>query len=217
MPGGILFTVVAERCRGQQFSVLESLLERPVHGFAFLDGLLLCKRGEEGEHELRILAQRIEVVGFKEHPDRRRQAFQHPDQGNAVHQISRKSGNALREDEVVFALFAGFDHRVELIPVLEGCPGDALIGKDVFELPIRMVLNQLAVVCLLKLERGKLLIVIGRDTAIRANPKEAIPFIWIDLRLCRNECLFACVLPLIDLTQLLSVAVILHRFPPLCS
>ena len=77
-------------------------------------------------------------------------------------------------------------------------------------------LHQLTVMRLLKFERGKLLVIIGRDTAIRTNPKEAIPFVWIDPRLCRNECLFSCVLPLIDLTQLLPAAIILHRVPPLC-
>ena len=79
-----------------------------------------------------------------------------------------------------------------------------------------MLLHQLTVMRLLEFERGKLLIVIGRDTTICANPKEAIPFIWVDLRLCRNECFFSCVLPLIDLTQLLPAAIILHRVPPLC-
>ena len=119
MPGGVLLPIVAKRCRGQEFSILEPLLQRPVHGFALLDRLLLCERGEKGEHELGVLCERIQIVRFKENADGWCQAFQHTDQGNAIHQVSCKTGYALCKNEIVFAFFARFDHCIELVPVLE--------------------------------------------------------------------------------------------------
>ena len=119
MPGSVLLPIVAKRCRGQELSILEPLLQRPVHGLTLLDRLLLCERGEKRKHELGVLPERVQIVRFKENADGWRQAFQHADQRNAVHQVSCKTGYALCEYEIVFAFFARFDHRIELVPVFE--------------------------------------------------------------------------------------------------
>ena len=72
-----------------------------------------------------------------------------PDERNAVDEISSKTRNALRQYEIVFPALTGFDHTIEVVPVLKRRTGYALIGIDMTQVPIRMSTDELLVVLLL--------------------------------------------------------------------
>lgn len=107
--GGVPLPVIAQRRGRQQLAVLKPLGQRPDHGFPLFNGFLLGNGGEKGQHQFRVFPQRVQVIHLKKHIHRRGEILKLANQGNTVHQISRKAGNAFCHDQVVFTLLAGGD------------------------------------------------------------------------------------------------------------
>ena len=125
--GGVLLPVIAQQRRGQQLAVLKPLGQRPDHSLPLFNGFLLGNRGEKCEHQFRILPQSVQMICLKKHAHRRREIFELPNQGDTVHQVPRKTGDAFCHDQVVFAVLAGGNHGVEFRAVFQGRARDALV------------------------------------------------------------------------------------------
>ena len=131
MPGSVLRPFVAKQFRGEKFTAFESMSEGPVHALAFFHGFLLREGRQEGKHQFRIFRKGVQIVRLEEYTHGRVLLFQFADKGNAVYKVTRETRHALGDNKVVFAAFAGGNHPLEIIAVLQGCAGDALIGIDV--------------------------------------------------------------------------------------
>ena len=119
------------------------------------------------------------------------------DKRNTVNKVTSETGYALCYYEVKFTCKAPRYHIVEFITVFQRGAGDSFISKYVLKIPVRMFADKLAVMLLLKLEGGKLFIIVGRDTAVRAYSEESSVSKDIRFFLCRYVYCTICIFVLL--------------------
>ena len=86
-----------------------------------------------------------------------------------IHRIARESGDRLCQDHVDFSPPALADHPQKLRALLRGSAGDSFVSEQARHCPLGILHDLIRVVGPLRFVTGKLLLVIGGDTAIRRD------------------------------------------------
>lgn len=92
------------------------------------------------------------------------------DGGQAVHGVSRKAAHTLGHNQVDFSGQGIPDHAVEAVPALGVDGADALIGVNLHEVPVRVLLDELGVVIHLGFIGSKLFFTVRGDTGVSGYP-----------------------------------------------
>ena len=91
---------------------------------------------------------------------------QHPHHSQEIHNISSKTRNALADDKRDLPGPTILYHSIELIPMLERCAADTLIGIDANKNPVGMPRDEFLIVLPLDFKRGRLPGIIRRNADI---------------------------------------------------
>jgi hypothetical protein len=112
----------------------------------FTDGtaFFLGKGCEDGHHQFPIPAHGMDIFFLE--PDLDALLFQLAYCLEEVDRISGKPLDGFGEDDVDFARFRIFQHPLEILPLLDARPGDAVVRIDTGIFPVRVLLNQAAVI-----------------------------------------------------------------------
>ena len=133
----------------------------------------LGEAAEQGDEELAGYREGIDVFLFEDNADA--SGLQHSYDLKAVHRISGEAGEGFCEDEVDPAALAGGDHAVEFLPLFHAGSRDPLISEQTSHLPIRGLLNFLAVVRFLGSVAVDLLLAVSANAAVGCYPLPAAP------------------------------------------
>ena len=105
---------------------------------------LLGKRSKNSQHQLPIPAHGMNVFFLK--PDFNTQFFQASHCLEKVDRIPGKPLDRFCEDDIDFTRFRIFQHPLEILPLLDASPGDAVVRIDAGVFPVRVLLDQAAVI-----------------------------------------------------------------------
>lgn len=141
-------------------AVLKSQLYVLAHGLAFLLGKACHNRKEH----LALSIQRVYGLLFK--IDRDILVLELPDVLQAVESVSGKSADGLGDDHVDVSGHAFVNHAVELVTLFGVGTGDAVVREYARQLPFRIFLDVLRVMCDLRLVAGFLFLGIRADAAV---------------------------------------------------
>lgn len=156
----------AEQLGSQRQTVIQAHAQGGLHAAAFIPGFFLCHRCLKRQRHVRGFIEREDVLGFKEHANRRIVLRQHSNHAQKVHHVAGKTGYALGDDEINLARLAFGDHAVELIHVLGGGTADALVSVYVDQCPFGVPHDEVLVILLLKLIRSCLARIIRGNSDI---------------------------------------------------
>ena len=84
-----------------------------------------------------------------------------------VHRVAGETADLLGHDQVDLSQFCRVEHFVELHALAGRCAGDALVGIDALQDPIRLTLDVIAEISLLGLKRVCLILLIRGYAAVR--------------------------------------------------
>ena len=145
-------------------AVLHALLLSPAHVFADRTAFLLGEAAHDCQHDLAFGVQGMEVLFLEDdlHPHRLQLAHRL----ESVHRIPGKAGDGLGENEINLAVHGALNHLIKPVALLCVRPGNALVGKDLDELPGWVGLNIAGVEADLRLIAGLLFVLLGGDAGI---------------------------------------------------
>ena len=129
---------------------------------------LLGQTGHDGDEQLPLGVEGHDVFFLEEALTAG--LLQLADGGQAVHGISRKAAHTLGHNQVDFSGKGIPDHAVEAVPALGVDGADALIGVDLHEVPVGILLNEPGVVIYLGFIGGELFFTVRGDTGISGYP-----------------------------------------------
>lgn len=130
--------------------------------------LLLSQTGHDGDEQFSLGVEGHNVFFLEEALTAG--LFQLADGGQAVHGISCKAAYTLGHDQVDFSGKGIPDHAVEAVPALGVDGADALIGVDLHEVPVGVLLDEPDVVIHLGFIRSKLFFAVRGDTGVSGYP-----------------------------------------------
>ena len=133
-------------------------------------GFFFCHCCLEGQRKLRVIIQGEDRFALKKDTDRRIALGKVSHDSDEVHHITGKARNALGDNHIDFAMLGIGDHLEELLTLIEGCTGNALIGIDVYQRPMGVLHHEIFIVPFLKLKGGSLTDIICGDADINGNP-----------------------------------------------
>ena len=165
----VFVLVIPEELRQHENASAEAHFVGQVHCAASRAAFLLGEGSSKGERHFAVVPQRIKALCLEENTDRWFECGEHSDITDAVIDVSRKTGDALRYDQVQLMLLAVLDHFDKGFPVLEGSPRDALVSIDAVQMPVRVAVDQISIVVSLKFKGRRLARIICGDTDINAN------------------------------------------------
>ena len=119
-------------------------LDAPPDIFTNGTAFLLGKRCQDGHHKLAVPAHGMDILFFK--PDFDAQLFQMPDGTQKVYGVACEALDGLGQDDVYLPGFGIFQHPQEFLPLLHPRPRDAIVGIDPGVFPVRVLLDEAAVI-----------------------------------------------------------------------
>ena len=147
-----------ERCRPHPHPVA------PPHflgdGFAFL----LRQRCEDGGKHLAGALCRIDLLFLEQDDDAEPRQFPHCFQ--ALSCVATEAGDGLYKDAVDASLSAVLHHPQEVLPLVDGSAGDALVSVDICQFPIWISCDELGEVGILRREGMRLIVGIRADAGV---------------------------------------------------
>ena len=109
-------------------------------------GFFFCHCCLEGQRKLRVIIQGEDRFALKKDTDRRIALGKVSHDSDEVHHITGKARNALGDNHIDFAMLGIGDHLDELLTLIEGCTGNALIGIDVYQRPMGVLHHEIFIV-----------------------------------------------------------------------
>ena len=134
----------------QKLTIFKALADPPLLVLAGRAAFFLRVGGEDGQHQLSLGAQRVDVLFFEVHVHT--QPLQLPDGLQQRDRVTRQTREALRNDHIDFTVAAGGHHALEVLPIFLG-PGQRLVRVHTAVDPAGVVIDQVAVVADLRGER----------------------------------------------------------------
>ena len=153
----------------QHHAGLDGLLMAELHPTGQLPQLVLGNGGHNGEPQLRVLVQGVDVVVLEE--DSHAVAQQLPGVADGVQGVSGEAGDLLRNDQVEFVLGGVLHHAVEVLPLSGGDAGETLVNIARHKGPGQVLFDQVLVVGDLVPQRIQLLVAVRGDPGIVGNPQ----------------------------------------------
>ena len=165
-----VYEVIAQRsAAGVELPAFHPLLVTPAHIAG--DGLALTLREGcvQGCHQLRRHPCGVDVLFLEE--DGRAVGSELSDGLQALCRIAGKARDGLDQDAVNESASAVGQHPLEILPLLHGGAGDALVGVYVHQPPVLMLSNVLRIVDVLSREGVELILRGGTDPAVGGHPQ----------------------------------------------
>ena len=146
-------------------------------GFAFL----LRQRCEDGGKHLAGALCRIDLLFLEQDADAESCQLSHRLQ--TLLGVAAEAGDGLDEDAVNAPLSAVLHHPQEVLTLVNGCAGDALIGIDICQLPVWVSCDELGEVGILCREGMCLILGVGTDAGVGGHAELSTNFRIV----CRNR------------------------------
>ena len=127
--------------------------------------LVLRDAGHDGEAQLGVLVERVDVVVLEKNADACGKQLARV--ADAVECISGETGDLLGEDEVKFVVLRVLHHALKVVALARGHAGKTLVNVAVDERPCRVAGDIVAVVADLVVERVELLVAVGRNARVK--------------------------------------------------
>ena len=140
----------------------------PGHVLRNAAAFFLGKAGHDGDHQLSLAVQSIDVLLFKRDPDPF--FLQLPDGGQAVHRVPGEAADAFCNNPVDLPSQRIRDQPVKALPTGGGGGRNTVIRIQARVFPLRVVPDQAAVIVALGLEGSLLLLLIGTDPGVSGYP-----------------------------------------------
>ena len=150
--------------RHEEFAVGEALAVAPGDVGADVLAFLLGHAGQDGNDELAVGVHGVDILGLEENVH----AFglELMDGVQGIDGVAREAADTFDDNHIDLARKGVVDHAVEVVALFQAGAGKALIGVDLDELPVRVLVDQLGVVVDLGLIAGQLLGVAGGDPGV---------------------------------------------------
>ena len=152
--------------------VFDRLLMAEFDAAGQLAQFILRNAGHDGEAQLGVLVERVDVVVLEEN------AYACGKQlariADAVERVAGKTGDLLGEDEVEFVVLRVLHHALEVVALARRHAGQTFVDIAVDERPGRVAGDIVAVVANLVVERIELFIAVGRNARVKGHAERDI-------------------------------------------
>ena len=152
--------------------VFDRLLMAEFDAAGQLAQFILRNAGHDGEAQLGVLVERVDVVVLEEN------AYACGKQlariADAVERVAGKTGDLLGEDEVEFVVLRVLHHALKVVALARRHAGQTFVDIAVDERPGRVAGDIVAVVANLVVERIELFIAVGRNARVKGHAERDI-------------------------------------------
>ena len=124
--------------------LLKLFLDAPSDIFTDGAAFFLGKGCQDGHHQLAVTAHGMDILFFK--PDFDAQLFQMPDGTQKVYGVTGETLDGFGQDDIYLPGFGIFQHPPEFLSLLHTRPGYAVVGIDPGIFPVRVLLDEAAVI-----------------------------------------------------------------------
>ena len=156
--------IIAQQRPAKHHSLLHPPGLAPLHPAGGLAALLLGHGAHDGQPKLRVRLQGVDAVVQEHYPHS--QGFQLPGVGDGIQNVPGEPAHLFGEDELELSHMGVGDHAVECRTLFCGGAGDALVGVDLVQLPVRLAVDVFLEVALLALEGIGLVVPVGGHPAV---------------------------------------------------
>ena len=157
--------VITQQRAAKNDTLLHAAYLPPFGAFRGPSAFVLCEGTHDRQPQLPIVGAGIQAVIEKQH------AYTAPPQlaGDLqrVHRVAGKTADLLGHDQVDLSQLRRMEHFVELHALVGRCSRKSFVSIDALQLPIRLALDVLAEIPLLRFKRVRLIFLIRGYTAIR--------------------------------------------------
>ena len=159
--------LIAQQTASEYHAALHTALLSPLHPLRGAPAFLLRDTGQNGQPQLGIRLQRIQPV--IDEPHAHAQPAQLPRILQRIHGIARKAADLLGHNQIKLPLSRPFDHAQKLDASCRARAGQAFVGKDFHESPVRMIPDILRKITLLAFKRMPLILTVGGNPAVHCD------------------------------------------------
>ena len=157
--------VIAQQRAAKNDALFHAARLPPFGAFRGLSALVLRNGAHDRQSKFPIVGAGIQAVIEKQHADAASPQVTGDLQG--VHRVAGETADLLGHDQVDLSQFRRVEHFVELHALAGRCAGDALVGIDALQDPIRLTLDVITEISLLGLKRVRLILLIRGYAAVR--------------------------------------------------
>ena len=164
-----VFLAIAENAAvSQHHVILDGLLMAEFYAAAELAQLVLGNGRHDGQPQLGVLIEGVDIVVLEEHAHA--VAKELPRELDGVQRVTGKTGDLLGDDQIKFVLRCILDHAVEVLTVLGGDAGQALVNITGYKCPRGIPADEVFVVLNLITQRVQLLVRLGGHAGVVRHP-----------------------------------------------
>ena len=157
--------VIAQQRAAKNDALFHAARLPPFGAFRGLSALVLRDGAHDRQSKLPIVGAGIQAVIEKQHTYT--PLPQVTGDLQRVHRVAGETADLLGHDQVDLSQFCRVEHFVELHALAGRCAGDALVGIDALQDPIRLTLDVITEISLLGLKRVRLILLIRGYAAVR--------------------------------------------------
>ncbi len=164
--------IIAQHIPAEHHALLHTPALPPLDPVGGLAAFLLRDGGHDGEPQLGVRIQRVDVVVHEDDADA--EFLELAGVEDAVQRVAGETADLLRDDQVEGAPLGIGHHPVEGVALLGAGAGDALVNIDFGQLPEGVALYVFAEVFLLALKRIDLIFLVRRYPAVGRDPPRLV-------------------------------------------
>ena len=157
--------VVTQQRAAKNDTLLHAAHLPPFGAFRGPSAFVLCEGTHDRQPQLPIVGAGIQAVIQKQHADAA--PTQLAGDLQSIHRVAGETADLLGHDQVDLPQLRRVEHFIELHALAGGRAGDALVGIDALQDPIRLTLDVITEISLLGLKRVRLIFLIRGYAAVR--------------------------------------------------
>ena len=157
--------IITQQRAAKDDALLHTARLPPFRAFRGPSAFVLCEGTHDRQPQLPIVGAGIQAVIEKQHADAA--PTQLAGDLQRVHRVAGETADLLGHDQVDLSQLRRMEHFIELHALAGGCAGDALVGIDALQDPIRLTLDVIAEISLLRFKRVRLIRLIRGYAAVR--------------------------------------------------
>ena len=152
--------------------VFDRLLMAEFDAARQLTQFILRDAGHDGESQLGILVERVDVVVLEENADAGGKQLARV--ADAVERVAGKTSDLLGENKVEFVVLRVLHHALKVVALARRHAGQTFVDIAVDERPCRIAGDIVAVVADLVVERVELFIAVGRNARVKGHTERDV-------------------------------------------
>ena len=168
----VVLGVAEDPVVSQDHVVLDGLLMAEFDTAAELAQLILSDAGHDGQPQLRVLVEGVDVVVLEEHAHPGGQQL--PGVLDGVQGVSGKAGDLLGDDQVEQPCLGVLHHPMEVVPLFGGGRRQALVNVARHKGPGAVAPDQILIVGDLVAQRIQLLVALRGHTGVVGHPQRQV-------------------------------------------